>query len=526
MSAEQPLLLPQVRETSSSLVPEVIPETQVPDTIKQHRPWYRHKIVLVFAALLATAGIAILVGVLYLNWQFDKINQLSTPPPQVAGAVFDDAATAQVDTGIARQALDAAESGQPGQYVFNGERLVLVTPTAESTTESIIAAPEQGPGTEPAGNADASNPTPTSTPNPGTGQAAPTATQSAYAFAASKATLQAAELLGVPTETATVPAEPVATVTPTLVIEDVPVGDDFGSEEKSQPTATVDPEDVDPVQSIPAASELPMPASFTLAPVVPSEDGQVNILLMGVDAREGQAIDVGVRPDSLSVLHLDPKTGSCRILAIPRDTRTELPGYGQSKVNHALAVGGVPYEMLVVEQLLGIQIDHYGLVDFAGIEGLVDSVGGVTVNNSQAFNHLGFTFAQGEIKLDGEQALAYARYRYDGRGDFGRIERQQQVILAIVDRASGMDIVQSSPSVLNAMENHFKTDLSPTDLIGMAKQYHSSCTSDTLKVEHLRGDVATYPDPLLDMNLSYVVIWPQEREMKVDWLLNGTEPQD
>jgi LCP family protein required for cell wall assembly len=279
--------------------------------------------------------------------------------------------------------------------------------------------------------------------------------------------------------------------------------------------------DEDPVQSVPDAASLPMPASFTLAPVAPSEKGQLNILLMGVDARQGQSIDVGVRPDSLSVLHLDPETGSCRILAIPRDTRTELPGYGQSKVNHALAVGGVPYEILVVEQLLGIQIDHYGLIDFAGIQGLVDAVGGVTVDNPVAFNHLGFSFAAGDITLNGEQALVYARYRYDNRGDFGRIERQQQVIRAIIDQASGMDVVQSANSLLNNLEDHFKTDLSPTDLIGLATQYRSSCTAETLQVGHLNGDVATFMDPLLNMNLSYVIVSDDEIAARVEWLLYG-----
>ncbi|MER3438248.1 MAG: hypothetical protein C4346_12050, partial [Chloroflexota bacterium] len=111
----------------------------------------------------------------------------------------------------------------------------------------------------------------------------------------------------------------------------------------------------------------------------------VTILLMGVDARPGEAIDIGVRPDSLMVLRLNPETGSCRILSIPRDTRTELPGYGLTKVNHALAVGGIPYQKQVVELLLGIPIDHYVLVDFAGFETLVDAVGGITIDVPEGF---------------------------------------------------------------------------------------------------------------------------------------------
>ena len=83
------------------------------------------------------------------------------------------------------------------------------------------------------------------------------------------------------------------------------------------------------------------------------------------------------------------------MLSIPRDTRTELPGYGQSKVNHALAVGGIPYEITVVENLLGMDLDHYGLIDFAGVTQLVDAVGGITVENDARSARAGSTFRSG-----------------------------------------------------------------------------------------------------------------------------------
>ena len=121
------------------------------------------------------------------------------------------------------------------------------------------------------------------------------------------------------------------------------------------------------------------------------------VLAMGVDARPGEPIDIEVRPDSLAVVYLDGSDGSCRMLSIPRDTRVELPGYGESKINHALAVGGVPYEALVVENLLGIELPHYGLIDFGGIEGLVDGVGGITVENDSAFSIDGHDFPVGTL---------------------------------------------------------------------------------------------------------------------------------
>ena len=105
----------------------------------------------------------------------------------------------------------------------------------------------------------------------------------------------------------------------------------------------------------------------------------MTILIMGVDARPGSADRHRRPPDALMVLRLDPETGACRGLAIPRDSLAELPGYGETKINHALMLGGIPYEELVVELYLGIEIDHYALIDFTGFEDLVDAVGGVTI---------------------------------------------------------------------------------------------------------------------------------------------------
>jgi LCP family protein required for cell wall assembly len=257
-------------------------------------------------------------------------------------------------------------------------------------------------------------------------------------------------------------------------------------------------------------------------PMQQADGDSYTILLMGVDARPGDAIDVGVRPDTLAVLHLESETGSCRLLSVPRDTRTELPGYGPSKINHALAVGGIPYQALVTQNLLGLEIDHYGLIDFSGIESLVDAVGGVTVTNDAAFTIEGITFYVGEITLDGEEALAYARFRNDAEGDFGRIGRQQQIVRSLINQTSGMDIVTGAYELLGAVDGHIKTDFSAVDLIGLAIDFRSSCTETSLEVDTLNGTVQTLSDSLLNMPLSFVVVDPADIEQKVEWLL-GTQ---
>jgi LCP family protein required for cell wall assembly len=221
------------------------------------------------------------------------------------------------------------------------------------------------------------------------------------------------------------------------------------------------------------------------------------------------------------VLHLDPASGTCRVLSIPRDTRTELPGYGLTKINHALAVGGIDYEKLVVQNLLGLKINHYVLIDFNGFEGLVDAVGGVTIDVPAGFTATdGTTFVAGAQSMSGRQALSYARFRGGPDGDFGRINRQQQVIRALVARASGLNIVRSLNELLPAVAENLRTDLSARDMAALASDYRSRCTDQNVTMLSLDGTIATYQDPLLNLPLSYVVVDPSEIKAKVAELLD------
>jgi LCP family protein required for cell wall assembly len=282
-----------------------------------------------------------------------------------------------------------------------------------------------------------------------------------------------------------------------------------------------------------AANGQPAPAQMVLNQVeergeitVPlrevrqSPAGSITVLLMGVDAREDEEIDIGVRADSLFVLHMDSNDHTCRTLSIPRDTRVELPGYGQSKINHALSVGGVPYQILVVEQFLGIEVDHFGLIDFAGLVGVVDQIGGVTITNKHEFTYQGITFPEGEQTLNGKEALAYSRYRYDREGDFGRQVRQQQVVKAVLEQTGSMDATRLIPNTLENIEGHFKTDLKPTSLISIANDFRSTCSFSALEASRLDGSIGNDWDELEEMQLSFVHVQNTEVSGKVGWLLN------
>jgi LCP family protein required for cell wall assembly len=241
---------------------------------------------------------------------------------------------------------------------------------------------------------------------------------------------------------------------------------------------------------------------------------------MGVDARPGEAIDIGVRPDSLMIVRLNPDTGSCHLLAIPRDTRTELPGYGLTKVNHALAVGGIPYQLQVVELLLGIEVDRYVLIDFTGFQQLVDAVGGVKITIAEGFTAAnGTVFEPGELVLNGAQALAYSQWRGGPDGDFGRIQRQQQMLRALVAKAASLNIVRSIDELLPAVADHLRTDLSTTEMASIGTEYRDSCPENSIEMQRLEGYGATYDDPLLMLPLYYIVVDEAEIRRRVEELL-------
>lgn len=246
----------------------------------------------------------------------------------------------------------------------------------------------------------------------------------------------------------------------------------------------------------------------------------MTILVMGVDARPGSAIDIGVRPDALMVLRLDPETGTCRGLAIPRDSLAELPGYGETKINHALMLGGIEYEKLVVELYLGIEIDHHALIDFTGFEELVDAVGGITITVPDDLASP--AVPAGVHTIDGETALRHARYRGGPDGDFGRIQRQQEIMRGLIAAANGRNLLTEANRLLPALQDHIRTDLSIDQLVALAKLYQSHCSGDGLELDTIPGAVVYGPiiDPLFGLPLSYVVSDPKDVQAKVDALMH------
>ncbi|MEH7306812.1 polyisoprenyl-teichoic acid--peptidoglycan teichoic acid transferase TagU [Neobacillus drentensis] len=200
-----------------------------------------------------------------------------------------------------------------------------------------------------------------------------------------------------------------------------------------------------------------------------------SVLMLGVDEREG---DRG-RSDTMIVLTVNPNKNSIKMLSIPRDTRTEIIGKGkQDKINHAYAFGGIPMAMDTVENFLDIPIDYYIEVNMQGFTGMVDAVGGVKVNNDLDFKQDGYHFPKGELTLNGKKALSYTRMRkQDPRGDFGRQERQRQIIEGVVKEGASLSSLTKFSDIFSVLGKNVKTNLTFDQMVAIQKGYKDVATS-------------------------------------------------
>ncbi|MBW9324185.1 transcriptional regulator [Enterococcus casseliflavus] len=218
-----------------------------------------------------------------------------------------------------------------------------------------------------------------------------------------------------------------------------------------------------------------------------SQQDSFSVLLMGIDTGDLGRVEQG-RSDTMMVATISPQDNQTTVVSIGRDSYVDIVGHGTTdKINHAYAFGGPAMAMNTVEKFLDIPIDHYVSINMAGLKELVDAVGGIEVNNEITFSQDGFDFAIGRTSLNGEQALAYSRMRYeDPNGDYGRQERQRKIVEGIVKKVLSLDGITQYQTILNAVEQNMKTDMSFDDMRTLAFNYRSAF--QTIKQDQLQGE--------------------------------------
>ncbi|WP_179395699.1 LCP family protein [Lacticaseibacillus absianus] len=216
----------------------------------------------------------------------------------------------------------------------------------------------------------------------------------------------------------------------------------------------------------------------------------ISILLMGTDTGEFGRSDTG-RSDTMIVVTINPQGKRTTMISIPRDTLAEMTTSqytGYQKINAAYTFGGVDATVATIKTLINVPINYYVIVNMAGLEKIVDGIGGIDVNVkfswSDPYSH--GTFTKGPAHLNGKQALAYARMRHaDPEGDYGRQQRQQEVITAIVKNALSAKSLTNYKSLMTSLSNSMRTDLTFDEMVTIAENYRGA--AKTINKSTLQG---------------------------------------
>lgn len=170
----------------------------------------------------------------------------------------------------------------------------------------------------------------------------------------------------------------------------------------------------------------------------------MNVLLLGLDGESANE-DIQhqqARADTIMLVSINPVTKTTKVLSLPRDTyiyNTYLQEYG--KLNATYVYGGPQGTVQAVEELLQVPIDFYVTVNMTGLASLIDAIGGIKVTPPLTFTYRGTEFHEGQVRsVNGVKAMNYVRMRKeDPRGDYGRQDRQQEVVKAIINKAITMN---------------------------------------------------------------------------------------
>ena len=249
--------------------------------------------------------------------------------------------------------------------------------------------------------------------------------------------------------------------------------------------------------------------SITNRPDKPNK--ALNYLLVGSDTREGLTKEqrkllkvgstktaAGGRSDTMLIVHISKARDKATIISIPRDSLVTIPAHpstlnkdkivpaAKGKINAAFAFGGPSLLIETVEAETGIRIDHYIEIGFAGFAGMVDALGGIEVCTKRDIDDPGshLVLAAGVHTLNGVEALKYVRTRdFDGMGDLGRMQRQQQFMGAVLRKVTSTGVLLNPVKLINffnAAIATIKTDseLNKSDLLTLAKQMKNLSSSN------------------------------------------------
>jgi LCP family protein required for cell wall assembly len=224
----------------------------------------------------------------------------------------------------------------------------------------------------------------------------------------------------------------------------------------------------------------------------------LNVLVLGVDRRPSAAEGSTSHSDTMMLVRVSPQTGDIRLLSVPRDLLVEVKPGVEDRINTAYLYGGTRRATAVMEDLTGITVDRYAIVDFGGFQDAIDAMGGVTLRVGHPIR-IGIDgrrvyIPPGRQELDGLEALAYARYRGTACGDLDRIRRQQRLVGALREQAIGWNTITKLPGIVKVMHENVDTNLGIEQAISLGRALVGRGKSGGMRSYQLKGKPEIQPD--------------------------------
>lgn len=204
-------------------------------------------------------------------------------------------------------------------------------------------------------------------------------------------------------------------------------------------------------------------------------EDKLNVLLLGLDANEQRYETMGAfRTDTIMLAAIDFTENKVDLISIPRDSYVKIPGRKErGRVNAAFVYGGgfegkgFDTTIQTVSDLLGgIPIHYYAAIDMNAFIKIIDSLGGITYEVDVPVPNAGIE--PGLQKLDGRQALAYARHRKTAGGDIDRVGRQQQLMVSVLNQLKSTDSLSKLPNIYDSIKDDIWTNLNIRQVAALA----------------------------------------------------------
>ena len=263
-------------------------------------------------------------------------------------------------------------------------------------------------------------------------------------------------------------------------------------------------------------------------------DGITNVLLIGTD---GRTLDESARSDSIIIATIDNNNKKVKLTSIMRDTLVEIPEYGEQKINAAFAFGGPELLMETISDTFEIKLDKYVIVNFWGFEAIIDEIGGIEVdikdyeieNINEYIGESTETKSDpitkpGLQKLNGAQALSYARIRTAGNGGYERSERQRRVLYEVAKNLKKINPLKY-PSLADKLSEHVRTNIDPL----MALNYgYTIYKMPELNFEQLQVPNSELVDDRLYKDRGWVLLIDKKQNAKMiqDFIFEDKLPNE